>query len=231
MRLQLFLSGSGVCSRRKAFEYVLAGRVCVNGKKIAEPSFDVSGNEVVTLDGLAVSLKTKAYILLYKPRGVISTTKDRFASKKITDLLPPQWRHLRPVGRLDRDTTGLILLTNDGELAFRLSHPSFEAEKVYRVTLDRPLSLDDKKRIEEGVVLDGKRTSACRIDKPGAKELEITIHEGRKRQVRRMFSAFRYHVSALCRIRQGSLVLGTLKEGEWRFLNDEETRRLYKELI
>lgn len=230
MRLQLFLSGSGACSRRKAFEYIQAGRVRVDGKKIAEPSFNVAGTEAVTLDGRSVRARSKSYILLNKPAGVVTTMKDRFAPRKITDVLPEEWRHLRPVGRLDRDTTGLILLTNDGDLAFRLTHPSFEAEKVYLVGLDRPLSCDDKKKIEEGVVLDGKKTSPCRIDKAGSRELEITLHEGRKRQVRRMFSACHYHVRALCRIRQGSLVLGKLKEGEWRPLTQDEILRLRESL-
>ncbi|HAJ56469.1 MAG TPA: pseudouridine synthase [Candidatus Omnitrophica bacterium] len=230
MRLQVYLSHSGACSRRNALEYIQAGRVSVNGKKILEPSFPVNLQDVVSFDGRRVSLKENIYVLLNKPKGVVTTTKDRHAPSKIIDLLPLELRHLHPVGRLDRQTSGLIVLTNDGELAFRLSHPSFEADKVYRVVLNKPLSAEDKDKLEKGVVLEGKMTSPCRIKISSFVELETIIHEGRKRQVRRMFSSLGYHVVELCRTRQGSLVLGDLKPGEWRLLKPEEVQRLYQEL-
>lgn len=230
MRLQVYLSHSGACSRRRALEYIQSGRVKVNGGKILEPSFSVTPSDTVLLDGRQISLKEKTYILLNKPKGVVTTTKDRFAPKKITDLLPVEFKHLHPVGRLDRDTTGLIVLTNDGELAFRLSHPSFEIEKAYRVVLDKPLLPDHKNKIEKGVSLDGKKTFPCRIKVFSPLEAEIVIHEGRKRQVRRMFASLGYYVVELCRIRQGSMVLGSLEPGAWRFLTKEEIGRLYKEL-
>jgi pseudouridine synthase len=240
MRLQVYLSHSGACSRRRALEYIQSGRVKVNGEKILEPSFSVTPSDTVLLDDRQISLKEKTYILLNKPKGVVTTTKDRFAPKKITDLLPVEFKHLHPVGRLDRDTTGLIVLTNDGELAFRLSHPSFEIDKAYKVVLDKSLKLQDKYKIEKGVLLDAELTSPCRIVEVRprqsgprsdlGKEVEIVIHEGRKRQVRRMFASLGYYVVELCRIRQGSMVLGSLQPGAWRFLTKEEIGRLYKEL-
>lgn len=230
MRLQVFLSRSGICSRRKAFEYVQSGRVSVNGKVIQEPSFAVTPDAEVFLDGKIVASSEKAYVLLNKPAGVITTTKDKFAKRKITDILPLSMRMLKPAGRLDRDTTGLIILTNDGELAFRLTHPSFEVEKVYHVVLDKALSSADKPAIEKGVVLDGKKTHPAQIKNIMGNALDIVLHEGRKRQVRRMFSEFGYRVCSLSRQSQGSLKLGDLKTGQWRFLKKEEIDRLCKEL-
>jgi len=164
--------------------------------------------------------------LLHKPKGVVTTKNDVFAAKKVMDLLPPDLKYLNPVGRLDQDTTGLLLLTNDGDLAFRLTHPSFKVEKTYRVALNRSLDARDKARIEKGVKLDAKLTSVSKIRSLTPQDLEITIHEGRKRQVRRMFAALGYHVIALCRIQQGPLTLGDLKEGAWRFLTQQEARKL-----
>jgi len=230
MRLQVFLSRSGICSRRKAFEYVQSGRVSVKGRVIQEPSFAVTPDDEVFLDGKIVASSEKAYVLLNKPAGVITTTKDKFAKRKITDMLPPILKALKPVGRLDRDTTGLLILTNDGELAFRLTHPSFEIEKIYQVVLDKALSLADKTAIEKGVVLDGKKTYPAQIKNIMGNALDIVLHEGRKRQVRRMFSEFGYRVCSLSRLSQGSLKLGDLKAGQWRFLKKEEIYRLYKEL-
>ncbi|MFH0940968.1 MAG: pseudouridine synthase [Candidatus Omnitrophota bacterium] len=227
MRLQVFLSHSGACSRRKALDLILQGRVTVSGKAILEPSYpitDVSG--VVALDGKRIILpEEKIYILLNKPKGVTTTKSDRFAEKKILDVLPIKFKDLYPVGRLDKDTTGLILLTNDGILTHRMSHPSFEVDKAYKVVLDKPLKLQDKYKIEKGVLLDDKVTSPCRVLVTG-EEVEIVIHEGRKRQVRRMFALLRYHVRELVRTRQGPLSLGELKEGQWRFLTKDEVEQL-----
>jgi pseudouridine synthase len=229
MRLQVYLSHSGACSRRKALALILAGRVMVNGNKIVEPSFAVSAQDHVVLDRKQLSLKSKITILLHKPKGVVTTKKDAFAAKKVVDLLPSELRFLNPVGRLDQDTTGLLLLTSDGDLAFRLTHPSFEVAKTYRVALDKPLAPQDKTRIEKGVILDAQLTSASKIIRFTPQDLDIVIHEGRKRQVRRMFAAFGYHVVSLCRIQQGSLALGALKEGAWRFLTQQEVQKLEQE--
>ncbi|OIO36720.1 MAG: hypothetical protein AUJ74_01345 [Candidatus Omnitrophica bacterium CG1_02_44_16] len=241
MRLQVFLSHSGACSRRKALDLILSGCVTVDGKTILEPSYQLTSSSLsVALNGKRVlPHKENIYILLNKPKGVTTTKSDRFAEHKILDVLPPQFKGLYPVGRLDKDTTGLILLTNDGILTHRMSHPSFEVDKAYRVVLDKPLKLHDKYKIEKGVLLDAEMTSLCRITlaqpwRSGPRlglvnrgqEVEIVIREGRKRQVRRMFAALRYHVKELTRIRQGSLELGNLKEGQWRFLTKDEVERL-----
>ncbi len=227
MRLQVFLSRSGACSRRKALAVVFAGRVSVNGRVISEPSFLVlPEKDRVLLDGRPVGPREKAYVLFHKPKGVVTTKRDRFADKTVLDFFPTDLRHLNPVGRLDKDTTGLLFLTNDGDLAHRLMHPSFDVEKVYRVRLDRPLSPADKTKLEKGVVLDGKRTLPCRIGGRGAADIEMTIHEGRKRQVRRMFAFLGYAVEELKRIRHGPLVLGNLKPGSWRRLAPHEIQAL-----
>ncbi len=224
MRLQVFLSHAGVCSRRKAFEPIQSGRVTVNGQKVTEPSFNVHpSSDKVCLDGRPVGLSQKIYILLHKPPATMSTVSDPHASKTVLELIPNHLRSgLHPVGRLDKDTTGLLLLTNDGDLTHKMSHPSYEVEKVYRVVLNRDARDSDIRQISQGVFLEGQKTSPCRIVRQAPKELEMTIHEGRKRQIRKVFALFHYHVEKLRRIRQGSLELGSLKEGEWRFLTSDE---------
>ena len=148
MRLQVFLSRSGASSRRKALDIIFAGRVSVNGRVVTEPSFCVHPeSDRVLLDGRPVEAGEKTYLLFHKPKGVVTTKRDRFAAKTVLDFFPEDLKHLNPVGRLDKDTTGLLLLTNDGDLAHRLMHPSFDVEKVYRVRLDRALSPGDKKRL------------------------------------------------------------------------------------
>lgn len=231
MRLQVFLSRSGACSRRKALEYIKASRVSVGGKIIQEPSYEVlPACNTVELCGKKIVLREKIYVLLNKPKGVVSTTSDKFALKKVIDLLPQELRHLRPVGRLDKDTTGLILLTNDGDLAYRISHPSFEIDKVYRAQLNKQISFKDRDKFQKGIVLEGKRTAPAIIKVISNLEYEVVLHEGRKRQIREMFKVLGYYVKSLSRVRQGSLSLGGLRSGEWRFLKKEEIVNLFKEL-
>ncbi|MFB3919649.1 hypothetical protein BU251_07740 [Candidatus Velamenicoccus archaeovorus] len=232
MRLQVFLSHAGICSRRKALEPILAGRVTVNGKQITEPSFDVRpSSDKVCFDSRPVHLPQKIYLLLHKPQATISTVSDPHASKTVLELIPQHLRSgLHPVGRLDKDTTGLLLLTNDGELTHKMSHPSYEVEKVYRVVLNKEAGDGDIRRISQGILLEGQKTLPCRIVKRGPMELEMAIHEGRKRQIRKVFALFHYHVERLKRIRQGGLELGSLKEGEWRFLTPQEVARIMQEI-
>ncbi len=227
IRLQVFLSRSGASSRRKALAVIFAGRVSVNGRVITEPSFIVHPeSDRVLLDGRLLESGEKAYLLFHKPKGVVTTKRDRFAAKTVLDFFPEDLKHLNPVGRLDKETTGLLLLTNDGDLAHRLTHPSFDVEKVYRVRLDRALGPADKKKLEKGVVLDGKSTLPCRIGGRGAADIQVTIHEGRKRQIRRMFALLGYAVEELKRVRHGPLVLGDLKPGSWRRLTPHEIQIL-----
>ena len=227
LRLQVFLSRSGVCSRRRALVLIQSGHVRVNDTVVTEPSFPVDESaQAVFLDEKKVSLNPLVVILLHKPKDVVSTVRDRFAEKTVLDLLPLHLRSVHPVGRLDKNTTGLLLLTNDGSLTHRLIHPSFEVQKVYRAVLNRNLDAPDLKTLERGVMLEGKLTSPCQIEKVSEATFELTLHEGRKRQVRKMFALLRYHVKELSRIRQGCLTLGDLKPGEWRFLNPEEIKQL-----
>jgi 23S rRNA pseudouridine2605 synthase len=227
MRLQVFLSHAGVSSRRKALEIIQSGQVIVNGHKVTEPSFDVDpAKDTVVCNGQKVGLSQKIYILLHKPEGVVSTVKDRFAEKTVIDLLPVELRGVYPVGRLDKDSTGLLVLTNDGPLAHRLSHPSFETEKEYRVFLNRPLTGEDRRTLEAGVMIEGERTAPCRIKIFSDAVIDVILHEGRKRQIRRMLALFRYHVVSLQRIRQGFLTLGDLAPGAWRLLTPEEIKKL-----
>jgi pseudouridine synthase len=226
LRLQVFLSRSGACSRRKALEIVFSGRVTVNGRCVREPSFSVDPQvDRVCLDATPLGAAPPVYIVLHKPKGVVTTKSDRFAEKTVLDLLPEDLRHLNPVGRLDKDTTGLLLLTNDGDAAYRLTHPSVGVDKVYRVRLDKRLDDDDRKRLEAGVFLDGKKTRPCRMRLRGA-DVEVTLHEGRKRQVRRMFALLGYGVEELARLRHGPLTLGALAPGRWRRLTSREVRGL-----
>jgi pseudouridine synthase len=229
MRLQVFLSHSGVCSRRRAMALILEGHVTVNAKRVTEPSLDVHpSTDRVACDGRPIQLPGKIYILLNKPKSTISTVRDPHASKTVLDLIPGHLREgLHPVGRLDKDTTGLLLLTNDGDLTHRMSHPSYQVEKTYHVLLNKDLSDNDMRLISAGVLLDGQKTRPCRIKKPAAGRVEMVLHEGRKRQIRRIFSLLHYHVEELKRVRQGGLELGSLKEGAWRLLDAQEVRRLY----
>lgn len=223
MRLQVFLSSSGIASRRSAVDIIKSGRVRVNNRLVFEPSHRViQEKDKVYFDDRRVFPKEKIYIILHKPKRVTTTKKDKFAEKTVMDLLPRRFRYLNPVGRLDKDTTGLLLLTNDGSVINRLTHPKFKVDKIYVVHLNRKLAVSDKLRLEEGVSLDGRRTAGCRVQLGPGKTLKITIHEGRNRQIRRIFAKAGYSVKGLKRLKEGMLTLGSLPEGTWRFLTKEE---------
>lgn len=231
IRLQVFLAHSGLCSRRRASEWIRAGRCRVNGKEALEPSYPLDPHQdKVLLDGKKIALKKKIYILLNKPRGVVTTRRDRFAGKTVLDILPEEFRYLYPVGRLDKNTTGLLLLTNDGELTYRLTHPRFGIDKLYRVVLDRSLGKSDLRDLEKGVFIDGVSTAPCKIRCQDTTTVEITLHEGRKRQVKRMFSAQGYKVMELSRLKEAHLGLGDLKLGQWRFLSRGEIESLHRSM-
>ncbi len=227
MRLQVFLSHSGVCSRRKAFDLVTDGSVTVNGKVIREPSCEVSlESDNICVAGKKITLKKKVYLLLNKPPGFVTTVKDRHARSTVMELLPKEYGHLYPVGRLDKDSEGLLLLTNDGDAAFRLLHPRFSIDKIYFVEIDGYLKKEDVSRLRKGVVIDGRRTYPARIDAvrtmPERSSFNITIHEGRKRQIRLMLASLGYRVSRLRRIQYGPLKLDSLRPRAWRLLTESE---------
>ncbi len=229
MRLQTFLSKAGIASRRGAVDIIKSGRISVDGKKIFEPSFKIDPEKnTVLYDKKRVFLKEKKYVMLNKPKGVTSTRKDPFAEKTVMDCLPQDLRYLNPVGRLDKDTTGLLLLTNDGELINKLTHPRFNIKKLYIVELDKRLDLGHKNKLEKGVLIDGKPTAPCSIGYREKNKVEITLREGRKRQVKRMFKKAGYKVVGLKRSGEGALSLGALPLGKWRFLTKEEVSGLKK---
>jgi 23S rRNA pseudouridine2605 synthase len=227
MRLAKYLAHAGVASRRAAEGMVRAGRVTVAGEVVRDPARDVGEDSGVAVDGRPVGgAEERTVHVLHKPAGVVSTAADTHGRTTVTDLVPAPGR-LYPVGRLDADTTGLILLTNDGDLAHRLTHPSFEVEKAYRVRVaDPPVAARALRALRDGVDLDDGRTAPARVRAVERDVLEVVIHEGRKRQVRRMCQAVGHEVLDLARVRFGPLALGDLAPGEHRRLTAAEVERL-----
>ena len=212
-------------------DIVKSGRVSVNGQVVAEPSFQVDpARDQVCVDGKAVGQKAYEYVMLHKPSGYVTTKSDSFASQKIMSLLSEEFRHLNPVGRLDKETEGLLIFTNDGDLLYALTHPKFDVGKVYFVRVRGELDHQTKEAFESGIVLDGKKTSPAQIRqvKYNGKttDFEIIIHEGWNRQIRRMCESAGLPVRYLKRIQHGKLKLGDLPKGKWRRLTKEEIKSL-----
>ncbi|MEO8091311.1 MAG: pseudouridine synthase [bacterium] len=228
MRLAKYLAHSGVASRRRAEELIAAGRVRVGGEVVTDPARDVGEDSGVAVDGHAAAPEPREVWAVNKPTGVVSTAREPGRRRAVTELVDSS-RRLYPVGRLDADSTGLILLTNDGELAARLTHPRYQVPRTYRVRLWRPLSPEQLKRLAGGVRLEDGPASPARVRKSSARVVEITIHEGRNRQVRRMVEAVGNQVVGLQRVRFGSLALGELAEGSARRLRSAEIDRLWKD--
>ncbi|MDQ3741902.1 MAG: rRNA pseudouridine synthase [Actinomycetota bacterium] len=228
MRLAKYLAHAGVASRRAAEEIVRAGRVTVGGEVVTDPARDVGDHDAVTVDGRRVAgAEERVVWLVNKPAGVVSTARDTHGRPTVVSLVDAAGARLYPVGRLDADSTGLILLTNDGELAHALTHPSFEVPKTYRVRVARaPVSDRAVRRLREGVQLEDGMTAPARVRRVGPDELEITIHEGRNRQVKRMCEEVGHRVLSLERIAFGPLRLGDLRRGGARRLTGSELDRL-----
>jgi 23S rRNA pseudouridine2605 synthase len=229
MRLAKFLASAGVASRRASEELIRAGRVRVGADVVLDPAFDVDGVSVpVFVDGAAVSIDAgRVVYAVNKPAGVVSTASDPQRRPTVVSLVPASGRRLYPVGRLDIDATGLILLTDDGPLAHRLTHPSFEVDKTYRVVVARgPVRERDLRALRDGVELDDGPTAPARVRRVADDTLEITIHEGRKRQVKRMCAFVGHPVISLERVRYGPLVLGSLAPGAFRRLTAAEVSLL-----
>lgn len=232
-RLQKILAARGLCSRRKAEEMIIAGRVCVNGQTACLGQTADQETDVILLDGKPLPVgDTPVYIMLHKPRGYVTTLSDEKGRPNVIQLVQCGTR-VYPVGRLDMDSEGLLLLTNDGELANRLMHPRSEVNKTYEVWL-RGYRSGGEKLLERRIVLDGKKISAPTVQLLSAQaehaHLLITIHEGRNRQVRRMCQAAGMYVTRLRRIAEGDLSLGNLQKGCWRHLTDTEISNLKKHL-
>jgi 23S rRNA pseudouridine2605 synthase len=228
MRLAKFLANSGVASRRAADQIIFSGRVTVAGEVVTDPARDVDATSGVALDGNPVGERRQELVVyaVNKPAGVVSTASDPQGRRTVVSLVDVPQR-LYPVGRLDADTTGLILLTNDGDLAHRLTHPSFEVDKTYRAVVQGgPVREQALRALRAGVELEDGMTAPARVTRLKHDTLEITIHEGRKRQVKRMCQAVGHRVLKLERVRFGPLLLGDLKPGAHRRLSANEVSLL-----
>jgi len=227
MRLVKYLANAGVASRRKAEKLIAAGEVKVAGKVITAPACSVSEDSCVTVSGKQVHFAPRVVYLLHKPTGVVSTAHDPQGRPTVCDLIECDYR-LYPVGRLDYNTSGLILLTNDGELANLLTHPRYQVPKTYLVTVENPpVTPKAIELLRKGVKLDdGYMTAPAEVQRLADNKLQITLREGKKRQVRRMCLAVGHPVSVLQRIAFGSLRLGSLKEGKYRRLTSTEVTSL-----
>ncbi len=230
-RLQKFLSEAGVCSRRKAEEYILNKNVKVNGR-IAQlgDKVDPIRDKIMFKGKIVLPLKTKMYIMLHKPRGFVTTMQDELGRKCVEELVQDAGVRLFPVGRLDKQSEGLLLMTNDGEFANKLTHPSRHVSKVYRVTVREKVTEDMLTELTCGIMLDGVKTKPCEVSVISAEEnrtvLHFCIYEGRNRQIRRMCEAVGLTVIRLKRTEIAGVKLGMLKTGAWRELNEKEMQHL-----
>ncbi len=231
MRLQKYLAHAGIASRRKAEDFIVAGHVRVNGAVVRELGTSVAKGDRVELVGKLVELPAEPrYLVLHKPEKVMTTMRDPEGRRTVASLVPREGGRVVPVGRLDFDTSGVLLMTNDGDLANVLTHPRFGVEKTYRAVVRGRLQGEDMKRFLAGIKLDDGRTDPAKVRVvragPAATELDVTIHEGRNRQVRRMFEATDHPVISLVRLRFGPLSLGDLRAGHWREATEKELAEL-----
>jgi len=231
MRLNKYLAAAGIGSRRKVEEYILSRRVKVNGEVVTDLGRTVEpGRDEVLLDEEPVIIQDKVYLVLNKPEGVITSARDEFGRPTVFDLLPPMKARVFPVGRLDADTSGLLLLTNDGDLAFKLTHPSWEVEKTYRVVVKGKIGGEAVRKLESGIWLAEGKTKPAKVRVIKAERersvCEITITEGFNRQVRRMFAKVDLKVKHLVRRRVGPIELGELPIGKVRVLTPDEVEAL-----
>lgn len=228
MRLAKFLAHGGIASRRKAEEIVRGGRATVSGEVVTDPARDVGESDEVRVDGELVGAEAREVWAVNKPAGVVSTAKEPGGRKAVVELVESEAR-LYPVGRLDADSTGLLLLTNDGELANRLTHPRYEVAKTYEVELRRPPSEGELRELASGVELEDGPTGPVQVRRRGKRGIEVVLREGRKRQVRRMAEAVGNEVVALRRVRIGPIALGDLPEGRARRLSRAEVAALWED--
>ena len=230
IRLQKYLAEAGVASRRKAEELILDGRIAVNGNIVSELGTKVSDDDIITFDGKRVFKEEKnVYVIFHKPEGCVTTVKDQFKRKTVLDYFKNIDERIYPVGRLDYDTSGLLIMTNDGELTYTLTHPKHNVPKVYIAQVDKVPSKSDIQKFQSGLVIDGYKTAPAKlviVKKGETTSLKITIHEGRNRQVRKMCNAIGCKVLRLKRIAVGEIKLGELKKGEYRNLEKSEIEYL-----
>jgi 23S rRNA pseudouridine2605 synthase len=224
LRLNAYLARAGIASRRRAEELICAGRVRVNGEPAGLATFVEPGDRV-EIDGRSIEAEPLAYVLLHKPAGVVTTARDPQGRPTVVELVGHE-RRVVPVGRLDADTTGALLLTNDGPLAHRLAHPRYEVDKVYEAEVEGRPSDDALRRLADGVKLDDGRTAPARVRRLRPSRIELVLHEGRKHQVKRMCEAVGHPVRRLHRSSYAGLRVDDLGPGEWRELRPEEVARL-----
>lgn len=230
MRLNKFIASSGLCSRRKAEEFILNGNISINGKIIKDPAYNVELYDEIYYNDKRLMLKDKKiYLLLNKPTGITSTVKDKFAEKTVLNLINSKER-LYPVGRLDKDSCGILILTNDGDLTYKLTHPKFEVHKEYFVKVEGNLTEKSLELFRKGIKIDGKLTAKAKIvfveKKSDVFSYKVSIYEGRNRQIRNMFKALGCKVIFLQRTAIGDIKIGNLKVGSYRNLTDEEIKYL-----
>lgn len=232
MRLNVYLAHSGLCSRRRADEYIFSGRICINGRVVKEPWFQLNGTEKVTFDNRTVGQgQKKVYIMVNKPEGYVCTLSDKFAPHKVIDLVPPKFGRLYPAGRLDKDSRGLVLLTNDGDFTYHLLHPKFRIEKEYMVKVSPKFWRSHCREMLKGVreeedVLKVKFIEVLE-DFKDSSELRIILTEGKKRQIRRMCKLLGYNVLSLERVRIGKLQMGNLKEGKYKVIPKVQAQKVF----
>jgi len=230
LRLNRFLASAGIASRRHCDELIAAGRVTINGKVCTDFSAQPGARDYVKVNGKLVHIAPAVAIMLHKPAGFVSTRKDQRARNTVFDLLPKKFSRLFNIGRLDAQTEGLLLLTNDGDLAQRLTHPRYKIDKEYEVTLDRPWEPALAQKLLRGIFLDGRRAKIARLHSISPTRLRVVLRQGINRQIRRMFEAVGYLVKHLLRLRIGNLRLGDLPPGHWRVLTKRELQSLQGEL-
>ena len=230
IRLNRFVANSGLCSRREADEIILRGFISVNGKKITELGTRVSQNDDVKYKGKKLSAEKKVYILMNKPKGYVTTVEDPHAEFTVLDLLGDSCpERIYPVGRLDKTTTGVLLLTNDGDLTGRLTHPKYNRKKIYHVFLDKPVQKNDLFRLTEGIELEGELVTADSVsytDPDDKSQIGIELHSGQNRVVRRIFESLGYKVKKLDRVYFAGMTKKNLPRGKWRFLTQKEINML-----
>ncbi len=225
MRLNKYIASSGLCSRRDADELIEAGKVTVNGKTITQMGFYVREKDKVTVNGKFIRPVRHEYYRFYKPAGYITTSDDEKGRKTIYDLLPENFSHLKPVGRLDKDSTGLLILTNDGDLINELTHPSVKVPKVYMVTLDKKMGRPQIEQMAKGIELDGK-TAYAEVLPVENTLVQITLYQGMNRQIRRMLEFLGFEVKSLKRVAHATIALDGLKRGEFKIIKPKRIKEL-----
>ncbi|KPK81765.1 MAG: pseudouridine synthase [Bacteroides sp. SM23_62_1] len=230
IRLNRYIASTGICSRREADQYITAGLVSVNGKVVSKLGIKVLPGDVVTFNGKILKNEKKVYILMNKPKDCVTTVEDSGAKKTVLDIIGKGLsERIYPVGRLDRNTTGVLLLTNDGELTLRLTHPSYNKKKIYHVFLDRNLTRADLNRIANGIELDDgfiKPDAVQYVDEKDKTQIGIELHSGRNRIVRRIFESLGYRIRKLDRVYFAGLTKKGLQRGQWRYLTTKEINML-----